>query len=242
MMRYGWLIVFFFISSSLQAQRYVERIYLKDSIGYYEGHVIEQSPGNYIKLYRPGQGDTLVVAMSRVLRMSKHFRRLPRGPVRWIDREHRWYKAIYGEVGGRSLVYSVNFDMRAEKGARNGWGFSGGFSRTGFSLITGTAGNIRYRYLHLVPVSLNYLLGKNKHFLELGAGTTFVLGGLTGYKIEEYAFSDDPVRAGGMFGHFILGYRYAPPVSGIMLRVTATPLFSSKVRLWGGLSIGYQFW
>jgi hypothetical protein len=244
MMRFGWLIILFFICGSLRAQRFVERIYLKDSIGYYEGHVVEQSPGNYIKLFRPRQGDTLVVAMARVLSMSKHFQRLPRGSVRWIDREKLYYKAVYAEMVGRALMYSINFDMRAERGSQKGWGFSVGYSRLGLALVTDNGRDLRYHPMNLVPVSINYLLGKNKHFMELGGGATFMLGGLRNYQLEEYVFADDAIPAKGMFGHFIVGYRYVPPINGIMLRLTATPLFGSNggIHFWGGLSIGYQFW
>ncbi len=244
-MRYRWLIVLFFISGGLQAQRYVERIYLKDSIGYYEGHVVEQFPGSYIKLYRPVQGDTLVVAIGRILRMSKHFRRLPHGQVRWIDRNKRYYKAVYGEMGGVAVVYSINFDMRIEKGSRTGWGLSAGFTRIGFSLVNSKSPyNLLYKRINMLPVSINYLGGKTKHFMELGVGATLLLNRFPGYQIDEYAFSRNPVAASGMFGHLTAGYRYVPPINGFMLRLTVTPLFGNTggVYPWGSISIGYQFW
>jgi hypothetical protein len=243
-MRYRWLVIFVVISGGLQAQRYVERIYLKDSIGYYEGHVVEQFPGSHIKLYRAVQRDTMVIAMSQIVKIVKHFKRLPRGPIGLAEREKRYCKSVYVELGGRALMYSLNFDMRAAKGSRNGWGISGGFSRWGFVLVEDGRSNYVDHALNLLPISINYLLGKKRHLLELGAGATFILGGLKGYNIEENAFVDKATSATGMYGHFLLGYRYAPPVNGIMLRLSATPLFtsSSEIRLWAGLSIGFQFW
>ena len=72
-------------------------------------------------------------------------------------------QALYMELGGTGLVFSANYDTRFSKrvdglGIRMGLGYS--FTPHP-SFIT-------------VPIALNYLLGRNGNYFEVGAGVTYL--------------------------------------------------------------------
>jgi len=83
-------------------------------------------------------------------------------------------KAFYVEVLGNGLLFSANYDMRFSSandglGGRIGVGYIGG---NGASVVT-------------VPVMLNYLLGKNGKYFEVGGGVTYASASL------DFALSSD---------------------------------------------------
>jgi hypothetical protein len=72
-------------------------------------------------------------------------------------------RAIFAELGGPGLPYSLNYDFRFDKTKINSWGMrvgAGGYALDGDSFFS-------------VPVMVNRLLGKGPHYFEVGFGATF---------------------------------------------------------------------
>lgn len=76
-----------------------------------------------------------------------------------------------------------------------------------------------------VPLVINYLKGEEKHFLEVGAGATYLSfkGNFLG--IASYAGS-------ALIGNLAIGYRRVSD-SGFTFRAGLTPLFGKSVELSG---------
>ncbi len=125
---------------------------------------------------------------------------------------------IFVELGGSSIIFSINGDMRFEKklnglGARIGIGY---VSSGGESVLT-------------VPVLMNYLLGKNGKYFEIGAGAVFSNTGLFG--------PDNSI-----YGTLNFGYRRQPLYGGFLFRTGLAPVFDSKNFIpLPYLSFGYAF-
>ena len=85
------------------------------------------------------------------------------------------------------------------------------------------------------PLSINYLIGKRNHFLELGGGATFTTG-----RID---FADIDVSGDFFFYHLNAGYRYQPSAGGFFLRAGISPLFFRDSRDMTSyyLGLGYSF-
>jgi hypothetical protein len=133
-------------------------------------------------------------------------------------------KSVFVEIGGPGLT-SLNFDSRFSKkedgvGGRIGVGYF----------------NIFGERLLLLPLGVNYLLGKDqRNYFEVGGGVTVV-----SYKSE---FIDDDSRFTGTFGHLNFGYRYQPKGGGFTFRAAINPVFTKDgfVPYYGGVSFGYAF-
>jgi hypothetical protein len=134
-------------------------------------------------------------------------------------------QAIYFGIGGSGPIFSVNYDSRFGK-RLNGAGFTAGL---GFFGVTGAT-------LFSIPVSVNYLFGKQNHFLELAAGATFATG-------SSYDFVDNgSSSASTVFGHINLGYRYQPAIGGFFARTGVSPLFIAGEYVTSYyLGLGYSF-
>ena len=143
------------------------------------------------------------------------------------------------EVFGEGGLFSLNYDARFAK-KENGIGFSLGLGGTplglgGYSCNSG---------FHLpLPIGLNYLAGKNKHLLEMGAGFVPVL--ISGTKVfctappdKKYFFSDNTEG----YGYLLAGYRYQPINKKLTYRIFISPLFQKgfNTKFWGGASIGIR--
>lgn len=240
MIRLGLFILLCCYGGQLRAQAFVERVYLKDSVTVYEGVIVAQAPAQYVRIYRYRERDTLQVNMGIIWKITKQYiTRYSEQDVTPLHLPKRYYKSLYLEVFGKAAIYSVNFDMRTAKGRRNGWGISSGLS------IMGSTGN-RGAVAVLVPFGINYLIGKSKHFLEVGAGATYMplLGtnipsnaswGVSGLTI------DRPID--GIFGHFTFGYRFMPLTKGFTWRLMFSPIvYDGYFNPWLSVSFGYQFW
>lgn len=141
---------------------------------------------------------------------------------------HRQTTLFY-ELGGMSLtLVNVNIDRRFKSGMDGlGWRAGIGYS---FPSVT-------------MPIGVNYLLGKRKHFFELGLGATFVLDfHASGSKSKERGFCLD------VAGTSCLGYRYQPlSGKGFTWGAGFAPLLTREVKGWSFipyipcLRIGYTF-
>ena len=133
-------------------------------------------------------------------------------------------QAVYFQGGGAGFFLSAIYDRRFGK-RPNGPGLGlgiGYFSGGGASATT-------------FPLSINYLIGKRNHFLELGGGATFTTG-----RID---FADIDVSGDFFFYHLNAGYRYQPSAGGFFLRAGISPLFFRDSRDMTSyyLGLGYSF-
>jgi hypothetical protein len=120
-------------------------------------------------------------------------------------------KTVYAELLGAGGLASVNFDYRLGKNPE------------GFGLRTGI-GYFQWNNSSLVtfPVIVNYLVGKNGKYLDLGLGARF------GYETmvdKEPPSPDQKFEEGFRIGAPILniGYRYQPLEGGFNFRIGFSP-------------------
>jgi hypothetical protein len=49
-------------------------VYLKDSVTFHEGYIIEQAPAQYVKIMRLKEKDTLTINIQNIWKLTKHFK------------------------------------------------------------------------------------------------------------------------------------------------------------------------
>lgn len=150
---------------------------------------------------------------------------------------------IYGDIGGPGGIISINYDRRFT--GEKGLGFRAGLgaillSRPVSDILTETKPHLTF------PLELNYLMGTEGHYFELGAGMTF-LGNMSSAptvteKDESTPVAATPARAEDMIWHATLGYRYQPLKRGFTSRIFLSPVKTpnSSVFLYGGISFGIR--
>jgi len=133
---------------------------------------------------------------------------------------------IFVELGGQGLLFTVNYDSRFSK-QRDGIG-----GRVGIGYIA-EGGD----YATTVPLSLNYLLGKGKHFFEMGLGATILTTGGTN---ESFLFDENNSN---VIGTMSFSYRLQPVDRGFSFRAGLTPVFNKNffIPYYAGISLGYSF-
>jgi hypothetical protein len=160
--------------------------------------------------YSAAQADTI-----RLSEMSK-------GPKIVTDRPPQ---ALYFQLGGSGPILSANYDRRFSK-TLNGAGFAVGLGYWrdfGISMVS-------------IPVSLNYLIGRKTHFVELAGGTTF----LTASTLDWY--DEDGTTESAFIHHVNLGYRHQPAAGGFFFRGGFSPLFGAGESFMSFyLGFGYNF-
>ena len=96
----------------------------------------------------------------------------------------------------------------------------------------------------MIPISITGMYGKEPHHLELGLGTTLKFQ--NGFSNGKYIY---PTIEGKILfmGTLQAGYRYHPPLDGIVIRLNYTGIFQylnghpaagPQVNHWFGASIG----
>lgn len=132
---------------------------------------------------------------------------------------------VFVEIGGQGLLFTANYDTRFSR-KRNGLG-----GRAGIGYLSVDDENVT-----TFPVSLNYLLGKGKHFFEVGLGATFI-----GSSDDTSVIFDD--SEGGVLGTMSFSYRLQPVDHGFSFRAGFTPVFNANnfIPYFVGLSLGYSF-
>lgn len=98
------------------------------------------------------------------------------------------YLELIGAGGGPSLNYDARFGNK-ENGLGYRVGIGGEFS---YSSSLGTSSALA------IPAGINYLLGKRKHYLDLGSGATVFFGDETYYPKNRWGLN------------FSAGYRLTP--------------------------------
>lgn len=133
---------------------------------------------------------------------------------------------IFVELGGQGLLFTVNYDSRFSN-RRDGLG-----GRAGIGYIA-EGGD----YATTVPLSLNYLLGKGKHFFEMGLGATILT---TGGTDRSFLFDENN---SSVIGTMSFSYRLQPVDRGFSFRAGLTPVFNKNffIPYYAGISLGYSF-
>lgn len=139
--------------------------------------------------------------------------------------------AVYIELLGQGVLYSVNYDYRISDNIA----FRAGFTFWGINFFDKNT-------LTGFPIMVNYLSGKNKGHLEAGIGfmpLMMVTEGNAGwFSWEEEQKKDSELE---VIGNINLGYRYQPRTGGFVFRINFTPLIGPTVIPWAGMSFGYGF-
>jgi hypothetical protein len=134
---------------------------------------------------------------------------------------------VFVELGGPGLLFSGNYDTRFSQrkdglGGRIGIGF---IATGGISLVS-------------VPVQLNYLLGNNSKYFEIGLGATYA-----SFNSASNFLAFSPSTSDKILGTMTFGYRYQPVDGGFSFRANIDPLFDSSnfIPYYFGVSFGYTF-
>lgn len=136
---------------------------------------------------------------------------------------------IYLELGGNGGLYSLNYERNI-----GGMFWVRAGASYGAALFTKSVS---------IPLSINYLLGKNGQYFEIGLGPTIY------YLNSRFSlFSEDSNQDNGFFGVNLvstIGYRYQPlSRQNIFFKLAFTPAFRLEDKTFvpfGGLSVGYSF-
>lgn len=143
--------------------------------------------------------------------------------------------AVYAELGGPGLLYTVNYErfLLPRLSVRAGCSLFG-FRESGTGDTLG---------IFTLPLTTQVLLGGGAHHLELG------LGLLTGVMWSALNSHDRTGHFGLIAATATIGYRYQPPAGGLLLRVALTPFYGGErfepaglpVTPWGSVGAGYVF-
>jgi len=133
---------------------------------------------------------------------------------------------VFVELLGQGLLITANYDTRFSN-KRDGLGGRAGI---GYMSVSGD-------HATTIPLSLNYLLGKDNHFFEVGLGATLFA---TGGNKDSFIFNDNKSH---LIGTMSFAYRVQPIDTGFSFRIGLTPIFNRDFFLpyFGGLSFGYTF-
>lgn len=142
-------------------------------------------------------------------------------------------QVVYAELGGPGIAISVNYDRRFNK-KTDGLGMYAGL---GYGFSTSPS------YL-TVPVGVNYLLGKNGKYFEMGAGLSY-LGILSSDDKGTYIGVIDNYysgKKGYLLGTMTFGYRRQPINGGFNFRVGLSPFIGDGIAgVLPYIGVGYNF-
>ena len=144
------------------------------------------------------------------------------------------HSAVYAELLGQGILYSLNYDYRFSDHVSMRVGFSS-WSIPSFMLFVN--GTLSYTGF---PIMLNYLAGKGSSRLELGAGIVPSTVSVDGNEV----FLGSKISGSGTFvlGAATIGYRMQPRSGGLVFRIGLTPLVGADgAKLYGGISLGGAF-
>lgn len=128
--------------------------------------------------------------------------------------------SLYLELGGNSLLYSINYDHTLRLSEKLKLAVGGGFEYLTDVSINETS----YGSSICLTPSANLLVGRKSHLFETGLGLFY------------------PMSAGTILPTFRLGYRYQPLQGGFLFRVGLTPFITpGGILPWAGFSFGYTF-
>lgn len=175
----------------------------------------------------------LVIALITLLASTVHLRAQER-KVDFYEEGSRAH-TFYVEAGGPGFL-SLNYDTRFNK-TRNGWG-----ARSGIGYF-----KIEDKSVFTIPVQINYLIGKNGNYFEIGGGASYVLktydiyfyGSYNGYHQSDYITQKDS----HIMGTLLFGYRRQPVDGGFNFRAGLSPIIydGDFIPYLPHISFGYSF-
>lgn len=137
--------------------------------------------------------------------------------------------SFFVEGGGKAVYYSLNYERRYLISESHKIGAQVG--------VAPAIGQI------LFPISVNSITGATAHQLETGLGLTLV----SESKVVTGRYNYHGLGEMNTIGTAHLGYRYQPPLGGLLIRVGYTPLFAITADApfdgprfvhWFGISLG----
>lgn len=137
-------------------------------------------------------------------------------------------KSVYAEGLGNGIGVSGNFDIRLKPDRNDGFGVSAGAG------VVGT-------YLTL-PLTVNYIVGKNRSGFETGIGVTPIIN-INPDVVDEIQFGNNEYISRGSAAALVnAGYRLQAR-NGFMLRANVAALYLGRrvIAPLPGLAIGYNF-
>jgi len=147
-------------------------------------------------------------------------------------------RSVYAELLGPGVLYSLNYDARFLK-KQDGLGMRIGISYAENENDCNNCGIVNTDTFFSIPIQLNYLMGKDNKFFEIGVGLTYF-----NYSGDGLIILDDAkTNVNKVFGTMTFGYRYQPVNGGLTYRYSINPFFDIKnfKPWWFGFSIGYSF-
>lgn len=146
---------------------------------------------------------------------------------RSIAQEFPERKAVHLEVLGIAYLNSINYESRISQ-SHSGFGYRAGFG------ITGIDGFRVFSF----PIGINYLFGKRRDFLELGAGMT-VLGIKDRQSLQTSSFLIDATTFQAQYG---IGYRRVFK-SSLLIRIGVQSFIQRNESFipWVYYGIGFAF-
>ncbi|MBN2362826.1 hypothetical protein JXL83_01700 [candidate division WOR-3 bacterium] len=141
--------------------------------------------------------------------------------------------AVYCEMFGPGIIYSLNYEFRPIRQFSLRAGYSSWSMSTFFLFVDG------WFKFQAFPITASYLTGQGSHSFEVGGGVVPMHIEIEG---TDFFFGEEIDASKTIFlGTGIFGYRYQP-YKGAFLKAAVTPLFNSNNLLfYCGVSIGYSF-
>jgi hypothetical protein len=163
---------------------------------------------------------TYSAAQADTIKLSQ----INKGPRIVTDRAPQ---AVYFQVGGSGPILSANYDRRFGK-KLDGAGFA-----VGIGYFTDSEESI-----FSIPVSINYLIGRKTHFVELAGGATFVSDTYEDW----WSGSGENITETYFIYHVNVGYRHQPATGGFFFRGGFSPLLDQDDAVMSFyLGFGYNF-
>lgn len=133
---------------------------------------------------------------------------------------------IYGEFGGNGIFLSLHYERQL--GTKPGLGVHVGLGNA----------DVDENFAFTIPIGVNYLfnIGKQKSFIEAGAGVTWALQNIW----DGYGHTEPHKHTPGFIPS--IGYRHHTPY-GLMWKISVVAAFSKNniIPYYPGISIGWRF-
>lgn len=139
-------------------------------------------------------------------------------------------QSVYFELLGNGILYSFNYEKYVKPNIS---------LRTGISVIPEQktiSGKKETLNSYLLPMMANYLIGKDCHKLELGAGV------VCHYMLKTFKYNKISNKSGcNFYPTARFGYTFIPKSNGLTYKISYTPILDEHINHWVGISFGYSF-
>jgi hypothetical protein len=128
--------------------------------------------------------------------------------------------AVFFEIGGHSLFFGFNYDTRFNRRADG----IGGRVGLGYMAVSGSS-------FFSLPVALNYLIGNDGKYFEMGAGATILSvgdGGFGPFSYYDVDYDNQRDSRTKLIGNISFGFRKQPVNGGFLFRAGVAPVFGRE--------------